>query len=118
MKPIVLTLCATLTLCGCAASGPTTSWGKEGVTMLDYRSDGAQCAVIATREKTEGNGANTAGGMNGQNQTTRLPQGGSGDASSSSGASSAAFPTGGGGAYRDNSNVDTVSRAATQSQAI
>ena len=35
--------------------------------MLDYRTDVGQCAVLAATTQTDGNGANTAGGINGQN---------------------------------------------------
>jgi hypothetical protein len=118
MKSILSALCAAFAVCACTtSSGPATAWGKEGVSMLDYRLDGGQCAVIAATVPADSNGDKAAGGLSGQNETTRLPQGGSGDSTASSGATGSAFPTGGGGMYRDNTNVDTVSRAANQSQA-
>ena len=73
--------------------------------------------VIAATAPTESNGDHAAGGLSGKNETTRLPQAGSGESTSSSGASGSAFPTGGSGMYRDNTNIDTVARAANQSQA-
>jgi len=125
MKSILLAVGAALAASACTStSSQQTSWGKEGVSMLDYRTDGGQCAVYAATATPETIDNNVAGGINGQTQTTRLPE--SGGASQSSGAgpgapspgpSSAAFPTGGGGAYRDSTNVDVVSRAATQQQA-
>ena len=117
MKSILLAVFAALTASACATSGPATAWGKEGVSMLDYRTDGGQCAVIAATQPSESNGDHAAGGLSGKNETTRLPQAGSGDSQSSTGATGSAFPTGGGGMYRDNTNVDTVARAANQSQA-
>ncbi len=124
MKSILLAVGAALAVCACTSTGPVTSWGKEGVSMLDYRTDGGQCAVYAATATPETIDNNVAGGINGQTQTTRLPEsGGSTQAAGatpgapSAGPSSAAFPTGGGGAYRDSTNVDVVSRAATQQQA-
>jgi len=117
MKSILSAVFAALTVCGCASSSQATAWGKEGVSMLDYRLDGGQCAVIAATAPTESNGDHAAGGLSGKNETTRLPQAGGGESTSSSGASGSAFPTGGSGMYRDNTNIDTVARAANQSQA-
>ena len=125
MKSILLAVGAALAVCACTSTtAPQTAWGKENVSMLDYRTDGGQCAVLAATAPAEGNGANSAGGMDGVSPT-RLPDSGGASRSSStaagapapSGPSGAAFPTGGGGAYRDNTNVDMVSRAATQQQA-
>jgi hypothetical protein len=90
--------------------------------MLDYRTDGGQCAVLAATANTETNGAHTAGGLSGTN-TSRLPPPAerSGGPVVSQGPtpapSGAAFPTGPGGAYRDNTAPDVVSRAATQQTA-
>ena len=125
MKSILLAVGAALAVCACTSTtAPQTAWGKEGVSMLDYRTDGGQCAVLAATTPAEGNGANSAGGMDGVSPT-RLPDSGGSSRSTSttsgappsSGPSSAAFPTGGGGAYRDNTDVDMVSRVATQQQA-
>src|SRR6188768_810257 len=98
MKSILSALCAALSVCACTtSSGPATAWGKEGVSMLDYRTDGGQCAVIAATVPADSNGDHAAGGLSGKNETTRLPQAGSGDSTASSGATGSAFPTGGGG---------------------
>jgi hypothetical protein len=128
MKSILLAVGAALTVCACTSTtAPQTAWGKEGVSMLDYRTDGGQCAVLAATAPAEGNGANSAGGIDGVSPTRLPDSGGAGRSSSStaaggapapSGPSPTAFPTGGGGAYRDNTNVDMVSRAATQQQAM
>jgi len=123
MKSVLLAAGAAFALCACTANtGQPTFWGKEGVTMMDYRTDGGQCAVLAATANTETNGANTAGGVNGAN-TVRLPPAGDrsgGPTISQGGApppSGAAFPTGAGGAYRDNTSPDIVTRAATQQTA-
>ncbi len=83
--------------------------------------DSAPCSRPPT--PAEGNGANTAGGINGAS-AERLPAPGARSGapntnpSANPAPSSTAFPTGSGGAYRDNTNVDMVSRAATQQQAM
>ncbi len=122
MKSIMLGVGAVLTLCACVSSGPQTAWGKEGVTMLDYRTDGGQCAIVAVTLPAEGNAANSAGGIGGQNGNTRIPPApGGGPPTPGSPANppptGSAFPTGAGGAYRDNTSQDTVMRAANQQQA-
>jgi hypothetical protein len=124
MKSILFAAIAMVLVAGCTVTnGPTTAWGKEGVSMLDYRTDGGQCAVLAATATPESNQANTAGGINGQNGAARESNGGDaaaaaggGPNATAPGASGSAFPTGGGGMYRDNTNPDVVSRAATQQQ--
>lgn len=100
-----LTACAT-------TNGPTTSWGKEGVSMLDYQADGIYCAA-ATENSAGGNGANTAGGINGQNGgQPSTPNVATGQGTGA--ATGAATPIGGGGAYRESASNDFVNRAAMQ----
>jgi len=118
MKSILFTTLAACAICGCATqpAAPPTSWGKQGISMLDYRTDGGQCAVLAATQNSKDNGANTAGGINGQNSSAPETTGGNAAVASgpSVGASAgAAFPTGGG-TYRDMANPDMVQRAATQ----
>ncbi|HEV8442872.1 MAG TPA: hypothetical protein VGQ27_05305 [Steroidobacteraceae bacterium] len=118
MKSIFFTAIAACAICGCATqpAAPPTSWGKEGISMLDYRTDGGQCAVLAATQSSKENGANTAGGINGQNSSAPAQTQGNAAVSAgpSVGASSGgAFPTGGG-TYRDMANPDLVQRAATQ----
>lgn len=89
--------------------------------MLDYRTDGGQCAVVAATLPSEGNAANSAGGIDGQNGNTRLPPAPGGGppppgAPANPPPPGTAFPTGGS-AYRDNTDLDAVSRAANQQQA-
>jgi hypothetical protein len=109
---ILLALCAPA-LVACATSGPSTSWGKERVSMEDYRFDGALCAATAAGKNVEDNGANTAGGVSGKNSSgSGLPNAPAGGPTS--GPSGGAFPTGGGGAYRESASPDLVSRAAQQ----
>jgi hypothetical protein len=108
---LLLALCAPA-LFACAAQGPATTWGKENVSMSDYRLDGALCAAVAAGKQIDPNAANTAGGINGKNSTGQaLPNQVGGPNSAPSGG---AFPTGGGGAYRDSASADVVSRAAQQ----
>jgi len=102
---------AACALAGCTTTkGPVTSWGKEGVSMLDYQADGILCAAV-TEDTSGGNKSNTAGGINGQNS------GGAGlpgvDISKSP---NAAVPVGGGGVYREGASTDFANRAAMQQQ--
>jgi hypothetical protein len=121
MRPILLVAAAgaTALLAGCA-TGPATAWGKPNVSKVDYGTDIGMCTGLAAMQGS-GNGANTAGGLNGQNGSA--PKTNQGDTARASGANSqqqsnsgSAFPTGGG-MYRDSAPQDVVQRAATQQQA-
>jgi hypothetical protein len=123
MKTILLAASAAL-LGACAASAPPTSWGKANVSRLEYGTDLGNCTGSAALVSA-GNGANTACGISGQN--TPAPTSTQGDSAKAAGQASAnntnavpsgaAFPTGGGGAYRDSVPQDMVARAANQQQA-
>jgi len=121
MKSISLVVCAAAVLVGCSVNGttPVTAWGKKDVSMLDYRTDGGQCAVIAASGKqTAPDGSKQAGGINGQNSGAPQSAGASGSASAgsagNSGSSAGAANTIGGSTYRDSANPDFVNRAAMQ----
>lgn len=88
-----------------------TSWGKEGVSMLDYQTDSILCATLAERAEAD-SGAKTAGGINGSNSSAA---GGaaSGSAGSQGGGS---FGSLSGGTYRETASPDLVNRAANQNQ--
>jgi len=118
MKSILLAASAIFCVSACStSSGPATAWGKEGVSMLDYRTDGGQCAVYAATATPDFNGANTAGGVSGQNSQTPAASGlpnvpvGQGAGPNPG----AAVPTSGG-VYRESASPDFVQRAATQQQ--
>jgi len=122
MKPIYWVVCAAATVMGCSvnSSNPTTAWGKKDVTMINYRTDGAECAVLAATTNSSANGANTAGGISGANSTVPQ-QRASGASSASAGASGGpssggAQSVGGGGTYRDSGSADLATRAAMQQQ--
>ncbi len=120
MKPISLVLCAAAIVGGCSmnSSNPTTAWGKNGVSLLDYRTDSGQCQVIAaTGEAQHGNGANTAGGINGRNSSASMPTA-SGSANSGSQSGGAAGGTPAAGTYRESANPDFVNRAAMQQRSV
>jgi hypothetical protein len=109
-------LFAALAACGITAcattNGPATSWGKEGVSMLDYQADGIYCAA-STEDSHGGNGANSAGGINGSNSSQpATPTVATGPGTG--GASGAAVPIGGGGVYREGASNDFANRAAMQ----
>jgi hypothetical protein len=121
MKSISLVVCAAAFAAGCSVNGttPVTAWGKKDVSMIEYRTDSGQCAVLAATHSSGSNAANTAGGINGQNSSAPT-QAASGSANSGSagaggaGGASSNLPTQSGGTYRDSANPDFVNRAAMQ----
>lgn len=115
----VLTMATVVALAGCTVNTTKkTSWGKPGVSKIDYQTDTLLCATLADRA-TPDNGAKTAGGINGQNSQPRT--GGQGDAAitrgGSGGQSSSNANSLGGGTYEGHASPDMVSRAANQQQA-
>jgi hypothetical protein len=117
MKSILFAMAAALSLGGCAATGPATAWGKAGVSKLDYGTDLGMCTGLAAQHGS-GNGANTAGGVQGaNNQPVMDRQRGSsvnpgGPTPASNAANSASLPTGG--TYSGMASSDYAQRAATQ----
>jgi hypothetical protein len=122
MKTLWFLTCAA-TLAGCSINGrqPVTAWGKEGVSMLDYRTDSGQCALIAVTFEQTPDEANIAGGVSGANAAPP-PQ-----APSGSMVASGTMPGMGGtvatnsaiiagGNNRDSGAVDVANRAAMQQQ--
>lgn len=104
--------------CASGPGGPTTSWGKAGVSMVDYRVDAGQCAVMAATAGTNENGAGAAGGLNGSNAqpTTGGGAGAAIAAGPSAGSTMSAtggMPTGSS-MYRDSPPEDFTARAAMQ----
>jgi hypothetical protein len=104
MKTIILTGALAIALCGCSTTAHNTAWGKPNVTKVDYGTDVGMCNGFASLEDS-GNGANTAGGMNG----SRSSGAGSANAGGTMG-------TLGGGMYTGTASPDLVNRAATQQQ--
>ena len=123
MKSItVVIMCAAAVLAACSinSSAPPTAWGKVGVSMLDYRTDGGQCAVLAATA----NGKDNSTAIHGENGKVppNVPQGSAqaGSAAASGGAvgggqgASSSATTNSGSMYRDNASPDFVNRAAEQ----
>jgi hypothetical protein len=113
-------LCVVAALAGCSVNGstPLTSWGKKDVSMLDYRTDAGQCALIAATFENGENGARTAGGISGQNSAAPA-QGVSGSGVSpgnitGGGNATRGTPILGNSNYRDSAPADLVNRAAIQ----
>jgi hypothetical protein len=107
-----------LTACTVNSNRPT-SWGKEGVSMLDYQTDNVLCQTLAERADADNN-ANTAGGINGANGQARPGNGGDSAAAggaAGAGSGSSTQTIGGGGSYRDSASPDLVARAANQQRA-
>lgn len=116
----LLVVCvAAVSGCSMNHSTPMTAWGKNGVSMLEYRTDGAECALLAVTFQDGSNGANSAGGVNGQNST--LPeQRPSGPAVATSmdprsgGTAGGSNPISGTATYSQQATVDSANRAAMQ----
>jgi hypothetical protein len=122
MKSIATAAGMVAALVGCTVNGsnPATAWGKQGVSMLEYRTDAGQCAVLAVTSQTDANGAKTAGGLSGQNSGAPT-QSASGSATAGGGQGATAGGGGGGSAnpiggstYRDSGSADFATRAALQ----
>jgi len=121
MKSVLLATGAALALCACTTNtNQQTFWGKEGVSMLDYRTDGGQCAVLAATVGPTGKVENTAGGVSASNSSGATiggaPSGGSGNSAppAGGGSSGSNIPSSGGNTYRDSASADFVNRAAMQ----
>ncbi|HVY85543.1 MAG TPA: hypothetical protein VG943_10450 [Caulobacterales bacterium] len=116
MSRSVIAVVSLAALSACATtSAPVTSWGKAGVSMVDYRIDAGQCAVVAATANPNENAARTAGGISQQNGQPVMSQAatGGGPGTVTGGASGAAVPLGGS-VYRDSASSDFVQRAALQ----
>ena len=119
MKPISLVVLAAALTTGCTLNGgvPMTAWGKKDVSMLNYRTDAGQCAVLAVTTTPDANAANSAGGIYGSNAGVPDSPAASGSATSVAASHSGASgntPTLGGSLYRDSAPADFVNRAAMQ----
>jgi hypothetical protein len=123
MKTLVVVAGLGLAVSGCASTAPQTSWGKPGVSRVDYGTEVGMCTGHAAMQNSGGNGTNTAGGISGSNNAAVVnPPGSSGTASSSSaaaasgGGSSApvSAPVPAGGTYSGMASSDFAQRAATQ----
>jgi hypothetical protein len=118
MKQMSLVACAAALMMGCTVngSGPMTAWGKKDVSMLDYRTDAGQCAVLASTLNSRSEVAKQAAGADGQNGAApNAPAASStSDAGTQTGASASTPSDSGGGAYRDSASSDFVNRAVMQ----
>lgn len=118
MKSITLVASAAAILLGCTVngSGPQTAWGKKDVSMLDYRTDAGQCAVLAATGNSRSDATKQAGGIDGQNGAAPNAPAASGasDAASQSNPAASTPSDSGGGMYRDSASSDFVNRAVMQ----
>jgi len=117
MKSTTLIAAAAAALAGCMLNGgaPVTAWGKKDVSMVDYRTDAGQCAVLAVTTLPDDNAAKSAGGISGHN--AGIPDSPSASGSASSIAASQSVPGApliSGAIYRDSAPADFVNRAAMQ----
>jgi hypothetical protein len=104
MKTIILTGMLAIALSACASNAHNTAWGKPNVSMVDYGTDVGMCTGLASLGGS-GNGANTAGGINGTKSSGPGATNAGGDLGSLSG-----------GTYTGMASPDLVQRAATQQQ--
>jgi hypothetical protein len=118
MKSISIVVCAAAVAAGCSvnSSTPVTAWGKKDVSMIEYRTDAGQCAVLAATHSTDANGAKSAGGISGQNSgsPTQQPSGSASSGSAGAGGATSGTNPIGGGTYRESASADFVNRAAMQ----
>jgi hypothetical protein len=120
MKTMLFAACATVALSACATPGQQTSWGKAGVSKMDYGTDIGMCAGSAA-QLGGGSGMNTAGGISGANtgapahEPGRGSQQGSPDGGpppATEAATSSSLPASGN--YSGTVSQDYAQRAATQ----
>lgn len=104
MKTIISIGALAITLCACSTAAHNTAWGKANVTKTQYGTDVGMCNGLASLQDS-GNGANTAGGIQGSKS--------SGIGSANAGGGSGTL---GGGTYTGTASPDLVNRAATQQQ--
>jgi hypothetical protein len=116
MKAVLLAVFITSALAACASSAPRTAWGKPGISMVDYRIDAGQCAILAASSEPMESPTHVAGGIHGQNalpkdeRSKAVTNSNSPDQSASPGRAH----TMGDSAYRESANADFATRAATQ----
>jgi hypothetical protein len=103
MRTLILTAGITLALLGCATAPSEMAWGKPGVSKVDYGTDVGMCTGLAAMQNADG--SNTAGGIQGKNNSA----GGGGSGAASPDASVPA-----GGSYSGMASADFAQRAATQ----
>lgn len=120
-KSLVALTAAVISGCTMNSGQPVTSWGKQGISMLDYRTDGGQCALIGATTSYDESGAKSAGGITGQNASVPS-MGPSGATAANSAATGGGGTVGraprsiGSGTYSDAASPDFVNRAVTQQQ--
>lgn len=103
-------------LAACASSGgQATSWGKPGVSMVDYRTDAGQCLVIASTNPAAIDSQGTAGGFRGPDSPQRAGGAESAGASATMPSANPGLPASG--LYRDSPPEDFMMRASNQENA-
>jgi hypothetical protein len=120
MKAILIAALTTVALGACTTPGQQTSWGKAGVSKLDYGTDVGMCTGTASLFGGD-SGVNTAGGISGSNNappphepgrgSQELSPGG-GPPPASQAATSSSLPASGN--YSGTVSQDYAQRAANQ----
>jgi hypothetical protein len=113
MKTLWLSMGCVLTLAGCVSAAPELAWGKAGVSRVEYGTDIGMCSGLAAIHDG-GNGANTAGGINGRNNAPEKGNEGAAGGQPGINGPSRDAPMPAGGAYSGMASADYAQRAATQ----
>jgi len=121
MKILMLAAGIAAMLTACASTGPSTAWGKPGVSRLDYSTDLMVCSSRALSSDA-GNGYRSAGGVQGTNGVpaqdrgnTVTPRTTTSSTTPANSGSTAPMPSGG--PYSGTASADYAQRAATQQRA-
>jgi hypothetical protein len=121
MKTLLLLAAGATALSACATSAPQMTWGKPGVSRVDYGTDVGMCSGLAAMQNA-GNGANSAGGIDGkaiENTSNPAPVHTPPPATNAGGTqiSHVDAPLPSGGSYSGMASADYAQRAATQQRA-
>ena len=120
MKTTLFAAGISIALCACTATGQATSWGKAGVSKVDYGTDIGMCSGLAAQQGA-GTSPNTAGGIRGENNqaqtggdrgATTQPGPGGSPPPATQGGTVGSTPASG--VYSGVASADYAQRAATQ----
>ena len=120
MKARLLAACVAIASCACSTTGQSTSWGKAGVSKVDYGTDIGMCTGLAAQHAGD-TSPNTAGGIGGENNqaqtggdrgATTQPGPGGTPPPATQGGTVGSTPAGG--VYSGVASADYAQRAATQ----
>jgi hypothetical protein len=103
------------TLAACASSAAVTSWGKAGVSMVDYRLDSAQCIIEATAAAGQPNTPDATAGR--QRDATSMGNNTAGDTGVGTSGPAGLTSSGGAISYQGAATPEVANQAAMQQRA-